>query len=283
MNDYERIATVIRYIDREYRNTPDYKELASHLGISEYHFHRLFSRFASVTPKTFLRCLTVEHAREILRSGADVMETTLDLGLSSPGRLHDLCVHLEAASPGEIQSGGKGWTIRYGIADSPFGQVLIADSPRGICHLSFIDEPVDYVEKLSVDWSEADIIRDDRHALSLSGLIFYENPDQGQNRPIKALVRGTAMQIKVWRALVKIPSGSLMSYGKLAEAVGHPGAARAAGSAVGANAVAYLIPCHRVIRETGAIGGYRWGELRKRILIARETASGEDGSDSESA
>lgn len=197
----------------------------------------------------------------------------MDTGLSSPGRLHDLCVSLEAASPGEVKSGGEGWKITIGFADSPFGKCLVGESHRGICHLSFV-ESGDKValDILKAQWPRARLQRDDTAASQLANRIFNRTTVGNSRAPLRAFVRGTPFQVRVWRALLQVQSGALVSYGGLAAAVNQPAAARAVGSAVGQNALAYLIPCHRVIRETGVIGDYRWGQVRKRAILAWENA-----------
>lgn len=273
MDDYQRIAAVIRYLDERHFDQPDLASLAQYAGLSPFHFHRLFSSWAAITPKDFLQCLTLTHAKELLRKGESVMGAALGVGLSGPGRLHDLCVTLEAASPGELKSGGAGWTISAGIADSPFGPCLVAESPRGICRLAFVESEDGAAEwqALWEDWPGARLRRDDVTAARLAQTIFVP-PDPMRSKPgLRALVRGTAFQLRVWRALLQIQVGTLVSYGNLAAALGQPGAARAVGSAVGKNSLAYLIPCHRVIRETGAVGDYRWGRVRKRAIIAWES------------
>jgi len=275
MDDYQRIARVIRYLDEDHRSQPDLATLAERAGLSPFHFHRLFSAWAGVTPKDFLQCLTLTHAKALLRAGQSVLDAALSAGLSGPGRLHDLCVSLEAASPGEWKSGGEGWTIVAGLADSPFGRCLIGESPRGICHLSFI-ESIDggtELTALAADWPRARVQRDDGAAARLASRVF-ERPDRAGSRPaLRAWVRGTPFQVRVWRALLALPPGTLVSYGRLAAALGKPTAARAVGTAVGHNPLAYLIPCHRVIRETGVIGDYRWGRTRKRAIVAWEGAT----------
>ncbi len=187
-------------------------------------------------------------------------------------RLRDLCVNLEAASPGEVRSGGAGWTIRVGFAESPFGRCLIAESPRGICHLSFVERGKDKAALAGVrqDWPKARVQRDNARAKKWAARIFGRSSPRAAN--LRACVRGTAFQVRVWRALLEVRRGSLVSYGTLAARVGAPKASRAVGSAVGDNPLAYLIPCHRVIRGTGVLGDYRWGRVRKRALIARESA-----------
>lgn len=266
MNDYERVARMIRYLEAHRSEQPDLATLAAEAGLSEFHFHRLFTRWAGVTPKEFLQSLTLAQVRQRLRAGTPVLETTLDSGLSGPGRLHDLCVTLEAASPGEIQARGAGWTLRYGFAESPLGQCLVGESPRGVCHLSFVE--TEEWSELRVDWPAADFERDDAMAAKWIAAIFQSTSPP--SAPLRALVRGTAFQIQVWRALLQIPAGQLTSYQQLATSIGKPGAARAVGSAVARNSLAVLIPCHRVIRETGVIGEYRWGHVRKCAAIARE-------------
>lgn len=274
MNDYNRIAKIIRYLDKSHIEQPDLAALAQRAGLSPSHFHRLFSNWAAITPKDFLQYLTLAHAKALLRRGQSVLDASIDAGLSSPGRLHDLTVSLEAASPGEMKSGGAGWVLYAGYADTPFGQCLLAESPRGICHLSFIESlnGKKEWEAMRAQWPQAEIQRDDQIAVRWTKLIFTQ-PDSKMTRPtLRAFVRGTPFQIRVWRALLQIQSGTLISYGQLATVVGNSGAARAVGTAVGQNALAFLIPCHRVIRETGAIGQYRWGSERKRAIIAWESA-----------
>jgi AraC family transcriptional regulator, regulatory protein of adaptative response / methylated-DNA-[protein]-cysteine methyltransferase len=270
MSDYERIAAAIRFLDEHRVEQPDLATLAAVVGLSPSHFHRVFSAWAGATPKDFLQCLTLGHAKDLLRQGENVLAAALDAGLSGPGRLHDLCVTLEAATPGEIKARGAGLTIRAGVADSPFGMCLIGETPRGICHLSFFDESgrEDAMAEMRADWPLAEVVSDDKHSARLAAGIF--NPD-AQGRSWKLFVRGTPFQLRVWRALLRVPPGALVSYGKLAAAAGNPQASRATGSAVGGNAISFLIPCHRVIRETGIPGHYRWGAVRKRAMLAWES------------
>jgi AraC family transcriptional regulator of adaptative response/methylated-DNA-[protein]-cysteine methyltransferase len=271
MNDYERISRIIRWLDERHAAQPDLAALARQAGLSQFHFHRLFAKWAGVTPKDFLQCLTMAHAKALLREGENVLDTALGAGLSGPGRLHDLCVQLEAASPGELKSGGAGWIVAQGFVESPFGTCLIAESPRGICHLSFVEDEAVSLRELQNHWPQAVLKRDDRRASLLAESIFARRPRTNSEAPLRAFVRGTAFQLRVWRALLQVQTGKLTSYGRLAGTIGQPAAARAVGTAVGQNPLAYLIPCHRVIRETGVVGEYRWGHIRKRIMIARET------------
>lgn len=273
MNDYDRIAAAIRFIDAHRAEQPDLATIAAATGLSSSRFHRLFSAWVGATPKDFLQCLTLSHARELLRRGENVLDAALDSGLSGPGRLHDLCVTLEAATPGEIKARGAGMTIRAGVAASPFGNCLIGESPRGICHLSFFDEGGrDHaIREMHDEWPLAAITWDEDNAASLCGKIFSHPADA--STPWKLFVRGTPFQLRVWRALLRVPPGALVSYGTLAAAAGNANASRATGTAVGSNAISFLIPCHRVIRETGISGHYRWGAVRKRAILAWEAGS----------
>jgi AraC family transcriptional regulator of adaptative response/methylated-DNA-[protein]-cysteine methyltransferase len=269
MNDYDRIAAVIRLLDRNHTSQPPLSNLAAEAGLSESHFHRLFRRWAGVTPKDFLQSLTAEHAKQRLRESATVLDAALDAGLSGPGRLHDLLVAIEAASPGEFKRGGAGMTIEWGVAVTPFGCSTIGWNARGICHLAFQDAALrDEPASLREAWPRATLRRNDGEAARRAKLIFDRSGGSGTT--LKAYVRGTPFQLKVWRALLRIPEGSLTSYGSIARFIGRPGASRAVGTACGSNPVAYLIPCHRVIRETGVVRGYRWGDTRKRALLAHE-------------
>ena len=274
MNDYERIAEIIRFLDERHNEQPDLTMLARRAGLSQFHFHRLFSAWAGVTPKDFLQCLTLAHAKELLRDGGSILDAALDSGLSGPGRLHDLCVNLEAASPGELKSGGAGWTIAFGFAESPFGTCLIAESPRGICHLSFVENENQKaaLAALQEDWPQAKSKRDDSATARLATKIFARRSGPGSQPALRAVVCGTSFQVRVWRALLRVQPGTLTSYGRLAHAIDKPAGARAVGAAVGRNPLAYLIPCHRVIHETGVIGNYHWGPIRKQAMIAWESS-----------
>jgi len=269
MNDYERIAQTIRWLDRQHQAQPSLEQLAEAAGLSASHFHRLFQRWAGITPKDFLQCLTAQFAKERLRASASVLETALAAGLSGPGRLHDLFVTLEAASPGEWKNRGSGLKIRWGCGETPFGRASVGWSDRGLCHLAFLD--ADSVDEepagLSENWAAAVRLRDDAAAQRQCDAVFRA---ADRRERFKAHVGGTAFQVKVWRALLCIPSGCVASYGQIARSIGAPAAVRAVGTACGQNAVAFLIPCHRVIRETGVVQGYRWGSERKRALLAWE-------------
>lgn len=264
--DYQRIEQAIRYLTAHCRSQPDLQEVADHVGLSSFHFQRLFRRWAGVTPKRWLQHLTAGHAKELLRNSATVLETTFQTGLSSPGRLHDLLVAVEAMTPGELKGGGKGLELRYGLHPSPFGNCLLVRTARGICSLEFVDfENVD-VDSLAARWPGATLREDTAGTAQLVEAIFRK---QGR---FTLHMRGTNFQLQVWRALLRIPPGSVISYQGLAEGLGRPTATRAVASAIAKNPVAYLIPCHRVLRSTGAVGDYRWGSVRKQAILARESA-----------
>lgn len=268
-NDYQRIAASIQRLQSDFLNQPSLSELAEAADLSPHHFQRLFVRWAGVSPKKFLQCLTVQAARQRLEAGASVLDAALDSGLSGPGRLHDLTVRLEAASPGEIKSGGAGWTIGFGFGDSPFGTCFTATGPRGILRLAFVEDvdPDAARQSLQQEWRAAEFRHDDVAAQACINHIFEASDRQER---LSCLVRGTAFQVRVWRALLEIPTGQLVTYRQVADLAKHPQAVRAVGTAIGRNPIGYLIPCHRVIRSTGVIGGYRWGATRKRLLIATE-------------
>ena len=271
--DYRRIEQAISYLEKHFFEQPSLDEVSTHIGLSPYHFQRLFKSWAGVSPKRFLQYLTIENAKKLLRESVSVLDTALDVGLSGPGRLHDLFVSVEAMTPGEFKTQGKDLHISYGFHATPFGGCLLAVTPRGICSLAFVDperRPL-ALNELRETWQEALLVEDQYAGREIIQQIFYQPHCKAQT-PLKILLKGTNFQIKVWEALLRIPEGAVVSYGALAEAIGHPGAHRAVGTAAGHNPVAYLIPCHRVLKANGEIGGYHWGTIRKRAILAREAA-----------
>lgn len=267
MSPYERVAKVIRLIESRPEDQPSLAELARAAGLSPSRFHRLFRRWAGVTPKAFLKFVTAERAKGLLRGSQDLLGASLELGLSGPGRLHDLFVTTQAVSPGEFKSGGAGLTLRWGFHETPFGTALFALSPRGLCHLAFVDGGRRAaLADLRRRWPRAALTED------ASGTRAVAREAFGRGR-VPVVLSGTPFQTRVWEALLRIPPGRAATYGQVARAVGRPRAVRAVGAAVGANPVAFLIPCHRVLREGGALGGYRWGIPRKRALLAWEAAA----------
>lgn len=274
MTSYARMERIVRWLGENAVSQPSLADLAALAGLGESHFHREFVRWTGVTPKDFVRCLTLSDARERLARGATVADAAGEAGLSGSGRLHDLCVSIEAATPGEIRRGGAGTKIRWGEGGSPFGLCRLGETARGICLLEFLGEETGDPAGSFRRFPRAEWIRDDPWATERIRAVFAEPGSVPGGSPLRAWVRGSDFQVRVWRALLAIPPGALATYGQLAETVGQAGAARAVGTAVGANPVAFLIPCHRVIRETGAISGYRWGVGRKRALLAWERALG---------
>ena len=269
--DYDRIARAIAYLRDHALAQPDLASVARHVHLSEHHFQRLFTRWAGVSPKRFLQYLTVEHAKTRLGQTANLLALTADVGLSGPGRLHDLFVTLEAMSPGEMRAGGAGLTLRYDIQPSPFGPCLIAASSRGVCALHFVECEGAVPALLQRDWPHAKLVPDAAGTADLARRIF--DPLTARHaQPLALLVSGTNFQVQVWRALLRLPFGSVTSYRTIADQIDHPSAARAVGNAVGANPIAWLIPCHRVIRASGAFGPYRWGEQRKAAILGWEAA-----------
>lgn len=267
---YDTIASTIRFLQNHAASQPSLAEIAAHVGLSEYHLQRLFSQWAGVSPKRFLQYLTKESARKLLRDSANVLDTSLAVGLSTPSRLHDLMIQCEAMTPGEVGALGEGLTIHHGIAETPFGPAFIARTARGICRMEFLDSQSNApMARLRKEWPKAHLQADEEGTLALANRIFSRG---GQDQPLHVAVKGTNFQIQVWQALLRIPCGTLTTYGDIATAIGKPKAARAVGTAIGANPVAWLIPCHRVIRESGECGGYRWGIERKWALIAREAS-----------
>lgn len=266
--DYRRIEQAILYLEDHYKEQPGLEEVAASIGLSEYHFQRLFTRWAGVSPKRFLQFLTKEGAKELLDKSENLLTTTHQVGLSSLGRLHDLFVTTEAVSPGEYKSRGEGVTIRYGLHASPFGKCLVAVTERGICHLGFAQTSEGAaIDNLVDDWKNARMIEDHKSTAPLIEPIFDLNY---RGKPLNLHLRGTNFQLKVWEALLKVPAGAVTTYEGLAERIGQPAASRAVGTAVGHNPIAVLIPCHRVIRKVGEFGNYRYGALRKKALLARE-------------
>lgn len=278
--DYERIEIAIRYIEQHYHAQPSLDELAGQLNLSSYHFQRLFQRWAGISPKRFMQYLTIEHAKRRLKASASVLDASFESGLSSGGRLYDHFVTLEAMTPGDYKHQGAGLTVHYGIHPSPFGDMLLAVTAKGICGLWFLNEAnsEQALFELKANWVQAKLIADQLATAEYAKQIF-ETPTQRQTG-LSVLVKGSNFQIQVWKALLRLPLGHTVSYGELAQKIGKPNAARAIGSAVGANQIAYLIPCHRVIRASAETGEYRWGETRKKAMLLWESAMQNEGLES---
>lgn len=270
MKDYQRIARSIDYIIDRADEQPSLAELAARVHLSPYHYQRLFRRWAGITPKQFLQVVTTERGKNLLEGPGSLLEVSGRLGLSSVSRLHDHFVTLEAATPGSFRNGGAGLTISHGICSSPFGDFFIARTDRGLCRAAFVDDDGKAeLNQLRQLWPRAVHVEDNPGVRETGERIFGQPPESAmgiRDRPLRIAVRGTNFQISVWRALLKIPPGQEVSYSQLADYLGAKRSARAVANAVAANPVAYLIPCHRVIRASGALGGYRWGSERKRVI-----------------
>ncbi|MBX9348407.1 methylated-DNA--[protein]-cysteine S-methyltransferase [Chromobacterium vaccinii] len=269
--DYARVRDAIRYLVAHAGEQPQLADVAAALCLSESRLQRLFSRWAGVSPKRFIQQLTCEAAKARLAAGAPLLPLSHELGLSGSSRLHDLFVTLEAMTPGEYQQGGAGLDIVWSVEPSRFGPVLLAQTARGVCALQFLADDDEAEAWLRAQWPRAALRHLPGQGRALCGRLF-DPLSEADGSPLALRVQGSNFQIQVWRALLAVPYGGLLSYGQLAEKMGRPGAARAVGNAVGANPVAWLIPCHRVIRAEGALGGYRWGEERKLDLIGWESA-----------
>lgn len=272
MSDYERIAQAITFIESRVDCQPSLEDIAAHLNLSPFHFQRLFSRWAGVTPKRYLQALTLERAKLLLREAKPLLEVADAVGLSSGSRLYDHFVHLEAVTPGEYKKGGLGLTIEYGVHDSPFGQAFVGITPRGICRVSFLQSTTidDQIASLRKNWPHATLRPNQKRGRSTIETIFEDN--RRGDGPLSLYVSGTNFQVSVWKALLEIPPAQVVSYSHVAGAIGRSRSARAVGQAVGANPVAFLIPCHRVIQQSGKLGGYHWGETRKHAIHAWEAA-----------
>ena len=271
-SDYARIEQTIRYLETNFRAQPSLAEVAAQAHLSEYHFQRLFRRWAGISPKRFLQALTAEFARDLLRESRTVLEVSDAAGLSSAGRLHDLLVTLHAVTPGEIQKQGANLQIQYGFHPSPFGEFVLAKTARGICAIEFVASAgrAATIATIRAHWPAAQW-RFQPHATQVLAAKIFSTQRQAPAR-FELLVQGSNFQVKVWQALLRIPCGTLVAYEDLAARIDAPVATRAVASAVARNPVAVLIPCHRVIRKTGAFGEYRWGGTRKKALLGWEVA-----------
>jgi len=272
MSDYERIARAISYINQRVDEQPVLDEIAAHVHLSPFHFQRLFSRWAGVSPKRFLQVLTLERSKPLLDTDGSLDQVADRIGLSGSSRLYDHFVQLEAATPGEYKLQGKGMTIEYGEHPTPFGKLFVAVSPRGVCRAAFLDYSNIEQELLALQqsWPLAVITHVADTTRAVVETMFAKN--DALRGPLSLFVKGTNFQVAVWRALLQIPAGTVMHYRQLAMALNRPRSARAVGNAIAANPIAFLIPCHRVIRQTGAIGKYHWGETRKQAIQIWEKA-----------
>jgi len=270
MTDYERITKAIVFIQGHFRNQPTLDDVAKYLHLSPYHFQRMFKRWAGVSPKKFLQYVSLQHAKNMLRRNMSLSNVSHETGLSGTSRLHDLFITIEGMTPGEYKNGGQQLGINFSYSESPFGDVIVASTPKGICHLAFIDSEREGIQSLRELFPNASFKRQ-VDLLQQSVLQFFMDDWSNIGR-IRLHLLGTPFQLKVWEALLRIPFGNVTTYSTIAKTLDLPKASRAVGSVVGKNPVAYLIPCHRVIQSNGVLGGYHWGDARKTAIIGWEAA-----------
>lgn len=268
--NFNRIAEAISYIKANFKTQPGLEEIAEKVNLSPFHFQRLFSEWAGTTPKRFLQYISIGYAKEMLKENQSLFDTALETGLSGTSRLHDLFVNIEGMTPGEYKNGGENLHINYSFAESPFGNIIVASTSKGICHIAFYDDENIALANLQSQFPAAQyqqiLDKEQQNAL------FIFSHDWSKLHQIKLHLKGTDFQLKVWEALLKIPMGKLATYGNIAKQLQNPNASRAVGTAIGDNPVAFLIPCHRVIQSSGALGGYHWGVNRKTAMIGWEAA-----------
>ena len=269
--NYNRIAEAIEYLKGNFKQQPNLEEVAEQVHLSPFHFQRLFHDWAGTTPKKFLQYISLEHAKKLLKEQQSTLfETAFETGLSGTGRLHDLFISIEGMTPAEYKNGGKNLLINYSFAESPFGNLIVASTSKGVCHMAFTENDVTALHELQLKFPNATLQQ--KLDLKQQNALFIFQNDWSKLPEIKLHLKGTDFQLKVWETLLKIPLGQLSTYGTIAGQIGNPNASRAVGTAIGNNPVAYLIPCHRVIQQNGNIGGYMWGNTRKTAIIGWENA-----------
>ncbi|MBX3164763.1 MAG: methylated-DNA--[protein]-cysteine S-methyltransferase [Bacteroidetes bacterium] len=269
--NYHRIAEAIEYIKTNFKSQPSLDELAEQVHLSPFHFQRLFHEWAGTTPKKFLQYTSIEHAKKLLKDKqATLFDTAFETGLSGAGRLHDLFINIEGMTPAEYKNGGNNLSVSYSFAESPFGNLIVASTPKGVCYMAFNDNEANALNDLKQKFPNATFLRK-LDLIQQNALFIFQN-DWSKLPEIKLHLKGTDFQLKVWETLLKIPMGQLSTYGNIAEQIGNANASRAVGTAIGSNPVAFLIPCHRVIQSSGNIGSYMWGNTRKTAIIGWESA-----------
>ena len=267
--EYPVIEKAIQYIEKQFRSQPELEDIAEHLHISPFHLQRTFKEWVGISPKRFLQFLTIDYARQLLKESRSVLDASYESGLSSPARMHDLFISIDAVTPGEFKKMGDGLEIYYGFHSSPFGPCLIAVTQRGLCFMGFYNDLVsdEFMRDMQDRFPRARFIEDTQRTIPYYNTIFRKEAD---NKKLTLFLKGTNFQIKVWEALLKIPEGHVCSYSDISKIIGNPKANQAVGNAVGANPVSYLIPCHRVIQNMGIIGNYHWGSTRKKAMLLWE-------------
>ena len=270
MTNYERIEKAIVYLKDNFHDQPSLDDVASQVHLSSFHFQKLFKDWAGVSPKKFIQFLSVEYAKSLLKQQLTIADVSYETGLSGTSRLHDLFIGIEGMTPGEYKNGGEALQIHYSFAETPFGDIIIASTEKGICHLAFVNDHLQGVEQLKSAFPKASI-QQKTDIIQQDALRFFDG-DWKDLRKVKLHLKGTPFQIKVWQSLLQIPQGDVSTYGGIASMIDLPKASRAVGTAIGSNPIAYLIPCHRVIRSTGITGEYHWGARRKEAMLGWEAA-----------
>jgi len=267
--EYPVIEKAIEYIETHFQDQPELEDIAAYLNISPFHLQRTFKEWVGISPKRFLQFLTIDYARQLLKESRSVLDATYESGLSSPARMHDLFISIDAVTPGEFKKLGDGLEISYGMHTSPFGPCVIAVTQRGLCFMGFYSDVLnaEFMQDMLGRFPRARFIEDPHKTLAYYKTIFGRN---SSDKKLTLFLKGTNFQIKVWEALLSIPEGYVCSYGDISKIIGNPGANQAVGNAVGANPISYLIPCHRVIQNMGIIGNYHWGSARKKAMLLWE-------------
>ena len=271
MTDYERIEKAIVFLKQNFKQQPDLDEVAKQVHLSPFHFQRLFKEWAGVSPKKFVQFLSVEYAKDLLKQNLSLLDTSFETGLSGTGRLHDLFINVEGMTPGDYKNGGQDLQIQYSFAETIFGDVIIASTPKGICYLSFVSNEQKETENLFKLFPNANFVQ--KTDLIQQNAMKFFRADWKDLKKIKLHLKGTPFQLKVWQSLLKIPLGNVSTYTAIANSIQNPGAMRAVGTAIGSNPVAFLIPCHRVIKSSGIVGEYHWGSNRKTAILGWEASS----------
>lgn len=269
--DYERVRRIIAFMSERWREQPSLDAIADHVGLSTTHVHHLFRRWCGLTPKAFLQAITLDSAKALLADAASVLEAAYEVGLSGPGRLHDLFVTHEAMTPGDYKTGGAGLTLRFAFHRSPFGEAILVATERGLAGLGFVEgeDRASALADMKRRWPKAEYVEDARLTAPLAARIF--DPDRWQaDRPLRVVLIGTDFEVRVWRTLLAIPLGRATTYSAIANRIGRPSAARAVGAAVGKNPISFVVPCHRVLGRSGGLTGYHWGLTRKQAMLGWE-------------
>jgi AraC family transcriptional regulator of adaptative response/methylated-DNA-[protein]-cysteine methyltransferase len=274
-NHYKKIEEAIAYIDGNFRTQPSLDDIAENVHLSPFHFQRIFKEWVGVSPKKYLQYLSTNYAKKLLQiQQSNLLDTAFEVGLSGTSRLYDLFVNIEGMTPGEYKNGGANLKINYSYSETPFGNVIVASTDKGVCHMAFCDDDTSAFNNLQSKFPNASLL-EKVDTIQQNSLCIFQN-DWNDLKEVKLHLKGTKFQLKVWEMLLSIPFGSLVSYGDIAKAIDCPNATRAVGTAIGSNPIAYLIPCHRVIQKSGNIGGYHWNPIRKKAIIGWEGVKSEE-------